>query len=104
MHKEMLRVVLAAHREDLNEEEMLRGLEEGDEELELKAKVVYEPISELCSKRPPAAVQGGSGKIYESTSFGCLRPEAPIRFLCIYILESPIFDPLILLTLSLIHI
>ena len=99
-HQEMLRVVLEAHREGLNEEEMMRGLDTGvEEELVLQEKVEYEPIQELCSKRPPAAVQGESGWIYHSTSFACLRPEHPLRYICIWIVESPPFEPLVLITI-----
>ena len=99
-HTELLRVVLEAHREGMNESEMLRGLDDYDhEELYLDEKQVYEGIEQLCSKRPPAAVQGRSGWVYHSMSLGLFRPEHPLRFLCIWIVESPIFDPIVLLTI-----
>ena len=45
------------------------------------------------------AVQGPSGWVYHSTSFGCLRPFHWPRRLAIRIVEHPLFDPLILATI-----
>ena len=62
LHAEMLRVVLDGHRNQLTEQEMLRGYEStmADEPdggtLVIEEKKVYPTIYELCSKRPPHAV------------------------------------------------
>ena len=99
-HQDLLRAVLSAHRQGLDEEEMFRTLEDYErEELYLGEKTHFPPIGELCARKPPPAVQGQSGWVYHSRSFGCLRPEHWLRFLCIWIVESPIFDPFILLTI-----
>ena len=94
-HKELLREALEAHREGISE-----GVPEHDEdELVLEEKVVYPPIAALWSRRPPPVTQGPSGWIYHSTSLGCLRPHHCLRLIAINIVELPLFDPLILLTI-----
>ena len=62
--------------------------------------IIYPPISDLDEKQPPpSAVRGPSGWIYRSTSFCCLRPHHFPRRLAIWVIEHPLFDPLILLTI-----
>ena len=51
-----------------------------------------------CSP-PKEIVQGPSGKIYESTSMFVLKVADEPRRSAIKLVESPLFDPLILLTI-----
>merc|ERR1719310_2495659 len=69
------------------------------DELELPEEIVYAPISTLASANPPMTAQGPSGWIYHSTSICCLRPFHFPRRVAINIVESPPFDPLILITI-----
>ena len=92
-HKEVLRLALEAHRE---------GDEDDDghaEDFYLSEKTVYPGLEALNARRPPPVVQGPSGWIYCSTSFGCLRPHSCLRWMAIHVVEAPWFDPLILLTI-----
>ena len=73
--------------------------EESDEELELAEAKVYPGLSALDGDKPARAVKGPSGWIYHSTAFGILRPHHFPRKLAIHIIENPIFDPLILITI-----
>ena len=38
-------------------------------------------------------IEGVSGKVYTSTSWGCLEPMSPLRFAMIVVVESPWFEP-----------
>ena len=69
------------------------------DEFELDEKTVYPGLEALNARRPPPVVQGPSGWIYMSTSFGCLRPYSCLRWMAIHIVEAPWFDPFILLTI-----
>ena len=95
-HRELLRNVIEEHREGrdgaMNWGEVL-------DDLALPEEIVYAPTSTLAGANPPMMAQGPSGWIYHSTSLGCLRPHHFPRRLAINIVESPIFDPLILLTI-----
>ena len=72
----------------------------GDEDLEYDEQELLPPVSAIATQRPPPnAVQGASGWIYHSTSLGCLRVRHWPRRLAIYVVEHPVFDPLILLTI-----
>ena len=75
------------------------GEPEADDHLVLKEVVKYPPLSALDDEDPPKAVQGPSGWIYHSTSLCCLRPHDFVRFLAIHVVESPVFDPFIMLTI-----
>ena len=48
---------------------------------------------------PPEAVEGVSGRVYSSTSIFCLRVTDEPRKTFIRIVEQPLFDPIILLTI-----
>ena len=102
-HRELLRNVAQGHREVVYAggydppDEVEKP--PGEEELVLEEVIVYPPLAALRSKRPPKAVQGPSGWVYHSTSFGFLRPHDWPRSLAISIVEAPLFDPLILLTI-----
>ena len=60
---------------------------------------MYAPTSTLGGANPPMMAQGPSGWIYHSTSICCLRPFHFPRRVAINIVESPPFDPLILITI-----
>lgn len=45
------------------------------------------------------AVQGRDGRRYHSTSLLCLRPADLPRRLCIKLVESPIFEPIVLIVI-----
>ena len=96
-HRELLRNVIDEHREGRDAVGSW-----GDmpiDELAFEEETVYAPISALQSSYPPAAAQGPSGWIYHSTSLGCLRPHHFPRRLAIMTVESPVFDPFILITI-----
>jgi hypothetical protein len=69
------------------------------DELALPEEREYPPISMLRHDEPPAMVKGPSGWIYHSTSLGCLLPYHCPRRIAIHMVESPVFDPIILLTI-----
>ena len=94
-HKELLREALEAHREGFDDE----VVDHDEDELVLEEKKVYPPTAALWSRRPPPVTQGPSGWIYHSTSLGCLRPHHLPRRIAIVVIESSLFDPLILLTI-----
>ena len=60
---------------------------------------VLPDLSALEDVAPPTEVVGPSGRIYRSTSLGCLRPAHPPRRHAIRLVESRWFDPVILLTI-----
>ena len=91
-HREMLRQALEAHREGDDDED-------AEDEFELMEKPVHPGLEALNQRRPAPVVQGPSGWIYHSTSLGCLRPHSCLRWMAIHIIEMPIFDPIILLTI-----
>ena len=95
-HRELLRNVIEEHRE--GREGMMDW---GDmiQELSFEEEKVYAPVSALSNVNPPSIVQGGSGWIYHSTSFGCLKPYHFPRRLAINVVESTVFDPFILMTI-----
>ena len=91
-HRDLLRQALERHREGDDDDGT-------HDEFELDEKVVYPGLDALNARRPPPVVQGPSGWIYMSTSFGCLRPYSCLRWMAIHIVEAPWFDPFILLTI-----
>jgi hypothetical protein len=95
-HRELLRNVIEEHREG---RDGVTNWGEVLDELALPEEMVYAPVSTLGNENPPMMAQGPSGWIYHSTSLGCLRPHHFARRVCINIVESPIFDPIILLTI-----
>ena len=70
------------------------------EALVLTEAATYPPLRALDdTANPPEAVQGPSGWVYHSTSLGWMRPHHRLRFVAIHIVESPIFDPFIMITI-----
>ena len=57
------------------------------------------PLSALYDPEPPPTVDGPSGRHYHSTSLLCLRPHMEPRRSAIQIVESPPFEPLVMLTI-----
>ena len=55
---------------------------------------------QLNAQQPAESVTGRSGKVYQSKSLFCLRPGDEPRASAIRLVESPPFDPLILLTIA----
>ena len=72
---------------------------EDDDELVFAEATKYPGLEALDATPPANAVKGPSGWIYHSTSFGCLRPHHCLRRLAISVIEHPVFDPLILVTI-----
>jgi hypothetical protein len=95
-HRELLRNVIEEHREG---RDGAMGWGEMIDELAYEEESVYPPTSALGSANPPSSAQGPSGWVYHSTSLGCLRPHHFPRRVAIMTVESPVFDPLILLTI-----
>jgi len=95
-HRELLRNVIEEHREG---REGVMDWSDIAAELAFEEVKEYPPISQLGTSHPPAIVQGASGWIYHSTSLGCLRPHHFPRRIAIGVVESPVFDPFILLTI-----
>ena len=91
-HRRLLQSVIDEHRDGRGAFEIV-----GDEELVLEEEPVYPPLSAMRHSAP--AVQGESGRVYHSTSFGFLRVYHFPRSLAIHIVEAPLFDPLILITI-----
>lgn len=56
-------------------------------------------LSRLLEASPPEEVVGPSGQVYRSTSLFCLRPWHQPRRGAIFLVESPLFDPIIMLTI-----
>lgn len=72
---------------------------EDSDELAFEEERQYPGLEGLDQSPPALAVKGPSGWIYHSTSFGCLRPHSCLRRLAIWVIEHPLFDPFILLTI-----
>ena len=94
LHRELLKSVMSAHKEN---KEMNSAVDEL--ELVLEEEKVYPGIERLTDRYPPSVVKGKSGWIYHSNAFGCLPPKSFVRRTAIYVVEAPIFDPFILLTI-----
>ena len=56
-------------------------------------------LDALHSDHPPEEVIGPSGKVFRSTSIFCLRPHHWPRVWAIHLVESKLFDPIILLAI-----
>ena len=97
-HRELLRRTTYNHRE-ASAHGGYDGTETGEDELVLQEEITYPPLIALSARNPPNAVQGPSGWIYHSKTFGFLRPSDSPRRLAIWIVESPLFDPVILITI-----
>ena len=94
LHRELLKSVMSAHKEN-------KEMNSAEDELELvlEEEKVYPGIERLTDRYPPSVVKGKSGWIYHSNAFGCLPPKSFVRRTAIYVVEAPIFDPFILLTI-----
>ena len=60
-----------------------------------KPKAVLPPIDVLAHSDPDK-VEGPSKRRYISKTFSCFRPAALPRRICIYLVESRLFEPAIL--------
>ena len=71
LHRELLKSVMSAHKEN-------KEMNSAEDELELvlEEEKVYPGIERLTDRYPPSVVKGKSGWIYHSNAFGCLRPKA----------------------------
>jgi len=94
-HRKLLLSVIDEHRDGRG---AFDDIKEGDD-LVLEEEPVYPPIDALRQRIPPTTVQGAGGWIYHSTSFGFLKVYHFPRKLAINIVEAPLFDPLILITI-----
>lgn len=56
-------------------------------------------LSALLDEPPPELVIGPSGRTYSGNSLGCMRVHQLPRRLAINLVESPLFDPFILITI-----
>ena len=98
-HRMALRQALKDHREGRGKFGDELPDYDDDEELVFEEEKVYPPLAHLTGSHPALAVQGPSGQIYWSKAFGVLRPHHFPRNLAIWIVENPVFDPIILITI-----